>query len=75
MQRQFTQLFPQPSCNDTLGNRPTTFTMNWEIIEGFHMTSMRPCCCSKNEETVAVLGSQTNPVRVEDFSYAHPFFC
>ena len=29
----------------------------------------------QNNETVAILGSQTNPVRVEDFSYANAFFC
>ena len=29
----------------------------------------------QNKETVAMLGSQTNPVRVEDFSQANAFFC
>ena len=43
----FIQSFPQPSCYATLGNRPIVSTMNWEIIEGFHMTLMRPCWCSK----------------------------
>ena len=44
-------------------------------IECFHMTSRRPYWISQNNETAAMLASQTNPVGVELFSYAKNFFC
>ena len=71
----FIQSFPQPSCYATLGDRPIVSTMNWEIIEGFHTNFNAAMLVFQNKETVAMLGSQTNPVRVEDFSYANAFFC
>ena len=42
-------------------------------MERFHMTSRPPSWCSKNNETVAMLVFQTNPVGGEPFSYAKNF--
>ena len=44
------------------------------IIECFHMTSWRAILVSQNNETAAMLVSQTNPVGVELFSYGNAFF-
>ena len=44
-------------------------------IECFHMTSWRPYWCPQNNETAAVLVSQTSPVGVELLSYVNAFFC
>ena len=42
--------------------------------ECFHMTSRRAILVSRNNETAAMLMSQTNPVEVELLSYANALF-
>ena len=44
-------------------------------IECFHMTSRQPYWCPQDNETAAMLVSQTNPVGVYLFSYANASFC
>ena len=46
-----------------------------DFIERFHMTSRRPYWRPKTMQKAAMLGSQTNPLGVELFSYANAFFC
>ena len=43
-------------------------------LECSHMTSRRAILVSRNNETAAMLMSQTNPVEVELFSYANALF-
>ena len=44
-------------------------------IERFHVTSRRPCWCSKTKGTAAILVYKANPLGIELYFYANTFFC
>jgi len=68
------QTFSKFQINCGHGGTTPTDLADCTAIERFHMTSRQPYWF-QNKETAAMLVYQTNPLKVELFSYVNTSFC